>query len=110
MIINLILVLLILISIPCLYISYRNNKVYYFNVVLSDILFDELKRILNTYENDNEFHEDEINYNYIKEKVEILLYKNSYNKYLLSFKPLKLENWFSEEDLEFMKYLRQYRK
>ena len=109
MITNLILVLLILIIILCLYVLYRNNKVYCFSVVLSDVLFDELKRILYTYKDDNEFHEDEINYNYIKEKVEILLNKNSYNKYLYSFKPLKLEKWFTEEELEFMRYLKQYR-
>ena len=94
----------------CFYVLHRNNKVYYFNVGLNDFLFDELKRILNTYKDDCEFHEDENNYNYINEKIQFLLNKNSYNKYLYSFKPLKLEKWFSEEEIEFMKYLKQYRK
>ena len=93
----------------CFYVLYRNNKVYYFNIGLNDFLFDELKRILNTYKDDNEFHEDENNYNYINEKIQLLLNKNSYNKYLYSFKPLKLEKWFTEEEIEFMKYLNQYR-
>ena len=93
----------------CFYVLHRNNKVYRFNVGLSDFLFGEMKRILNTYKDDCEFHKDENNYNYIKEKIEYLLNKHSYNKYLYSFKPLKLEKWFSEEELEFMKYLKQYR-
>ena len=70
----------------------------------------ELKRILNTYKNNDELHEDENNYNYIKEKTLFLLNKHSYNKYLFSFKPLKLEKWFTKEDLEFIEYLKQYRK
>ena len=93
----------------CFYVLHRNNKVYRFNVGLGDFLFGEMKRILNTYKDDREFHEDEDNYNYIKEKVECLLNKHSYNRYLYSFKPLKLEKWFTEEELEFMKYLNQYR-
>ena len=59
--------------------------------------------------NDNEFHEDKDNYNCIKDKINTLLDKYSYDKYLFSFKPLKLEKWFTEEELEFIKYLKQYR-
>lgn len=87
----------------------RNNKVYTFTVSFGHFLFDELMRILNTYKDDNEFSEDEDNWNTIREKVHFLLNKYSYNKYLFSFKPLKLEKWFSKEDLEFIKYLKQYR-
>lgn len=110
MVTNLILILLVVLIVFCLYISRRNNKVYCFSISLSHFLFGELERILNTYKNDNEFHEDENNYNYIKEKVYSLLDKYSYNKYLLSFKPLKLEKWFTKEELEFITYLKQYRK
>ena len=110
MIANLILSVLLILMIYCLYGLHRNNKVYHFNVGLGNFLFDEMKRILNTYKDDCEFLEDEDNYNYIKEKVQLLLDKHSYNRYLYSFKPLKLEKWFSEEELEFMKYLKQYRK
>ena len=110
MIENLILLVLISTIVLCFFVLYRNNKVYYFTISLSDFLFDELKRILNTYKNDNEFYEDENNYNSIKEKVQFLLNRHSYNKYLFSFKPLKIEKWFTKEDLEFMKYLKQYRK
>jgi len=109
MIINLILLLLVLQGL-CLYLLYRNNKVFHFLIGLSGFLFDESERILNTYKDDNEFHEDEIHYKYIKEKIQVILDKNSYNKYLFSFKPLKLRNWFTKEELEFMKYLKQYRK
>lgn len=110
MIANLILLVLLILIVLCFYILYRNNKVYCFRVSLGNILYNELKRILNTYKDDDEFHEDEINYSHIKEKIEGLLNKYSYNKYLLSFKPLKLKNWFTEEELEFIKYLKQYRK
>ena len=109
MIASLILSVALILIILCFYVLHRNNKVYHFNVGLGDFLFGEMKRILNTYKDDCEFHEDEDNYNYIKEKVEYLLNKHSYNKYLYSFKPLKLEKWFTEEELEFMKYLNQYR-
>lgn len=108
--INLILIVLLILIVICFYVLYRNNEVYYFKRILNISLFDELIRILNSYKNDDEFHEDENNYNYIKEKVYSLLDKHSYNEYLLSFKSLKLEEWFSKEDLEFMKYLKQYRK
>ena len=110
MIVNLILLILLILAIFSLYLINRNNKVYYFNINLSNFLFDELKRILNTYKDDYEFYEDEKNYYNIREKIQFLLDKHSYNKYLFSFKPLKLEKWFTEEDLEFITYLKQYRK
>ena len=109
MIAILILSVALILIILCLYVLHRNNKVYHFNVELSNFLFDEMKRILNTYKDDCEFHKDENNYNYIKEKVQLLLDKHSYNEYLYSFKPLKLEKWFTEEELEFMRCLKQYR-
>lgn len=110
MIANLISLILLILIIFCFYVLYRNNKVYYFFVNLNGFLFDELERILNTYKNDNEFHEDENNYYNIREKTYSLLDKHSYNKYLFSFKPLKLEKWFTKEELEFITYLKQYRK
>lgn len=110
MITNLILSAALVLVVFCFYMLRRNNKVFYFSIGLSNLLFDELKRILNTYKNDDELHEDEDNYNYIKEKIEFLLSKHSYEKYLFSFKPLKLEKWFTKEDLEFITYLKQYRK
>jgi hypothetical protein len=109
MIVNLVLLIALILIGLCFYVLHRNNKVYHFNVILGDFLFGEMKRILNTYKDDNEFHEDENNYNYIKEKVQLLLDKHSYNEYLYSFKPLKLEKWFTEEELEFMRCLKQYR-
>jgi len=107
---NLILLVILILALFCFYMLYRNNKTYYFSVSLNHFLSDELRRILNTYKNDNEFHEDENNYNYIKEKTYYLLDKYSYSEYLFSFKPFKLEKWFTKEELEFMKYLKQYRK
>ena len=103
MIVNLILIVLVILAVFGFYFLNRNNEVYCFSISLSNFLFDELIRISNTYKDEN-------NYNYISEKVYSLLDKHSYNEYLYSFKPLKLEKWFSKEDLEFMKYLKQYRK
>ena len=110
MIVNLILLVVLILIVLGFYLLHRNNKVFYFTVSLCDFLFDELRRILNTYKDDDEFHKDENNYNYIKEKIQFLSDKHSYSKYLFSFKPLKLEKWFNEEELEFMKHLKQYRK
>lgn len=109
MIANLIVVSIILMILYFTYLLYRNNKVYHFSVGLDNFLFDEQKRILDTYKNDGEFFKDEKNYKYIKEKIYALLDKNSYEKYLFSFKPLRLENWFTKEELKFIKYLKQYR-
>jgi hypothetical protein len=102
------LIVLILVALS-LYLGIRNNKVYYFKISFGHFLFDELMRILKTYKDDDEFSKDEDNLNIIREKVYFLLNKHSYNKYLFSFKPLKLEKWFTEEELEFIKYLKQYR-
>ena len=110
MIVNLILLISLILVVFFLYLINRNNKVYYFNINLSNFLFDELKRILNTYKDDYEFYKDKENYYNIREKINSLLNKHSYDKYLFSFKPLKLEKWFTEEDLEFITYLKQYRK
>lgn len=110
MIVNLILIVLVILAVFGFYFLNRNNEVYCFSISLSNFLFDELIRISNTYKDGDEFYKDENNYNYISEKVYSLLDKHSYNEYLYSFKPLKLEKWFSKEDLEFMKYLKQYRK
>ena len=110
MIANLILLVVLVLIVLCLYILRRNNKVFCFSISLNDLLFDELKRILNTYKNDYEFSKDKNNYNYIKDKIYYLLDKHSYEKYLFSFKSLKLEKWFNKEELEFITYLKQYRK
>ena len=110
MIANLILLIVLILIVFWFYIFYRNNKVYYFSISLSHFLFDELNRILNTYKNDDEFSKDEDNLRIISEKIQFLLDKYSYNKYLFSFKPLKLKKWFTEEELEFITYLKQYRK
>lgn len=110
MIINLISTVLIILLVLCFYILYRNNKVYRFETSLCDLIFDELGRILDTYKNDEEFHKDKENYYNIREKAYSLLDKHSYDKYLFSFKPLKIEKWFNKEELEFIKYLKQYRK
>ena len=107
--IKLIVLILLILMVFCFYFLNRNNKVYYFSTSLANFLFGELDRILSTYKNDNELHEDENNYNYIRDKIYSLLDKHSYNEYLFSFKPLKIEKWFSKEDLEFIKYLKQYR-
>ena len=103
---NLILLIVLILVVPCLYILNRNDKVYHFKI----ILLEELKRILNTYKDDYEFSKDKDNYYIIQEKALFLFNKHSYNKYLFSFKPLKLEKWFTKEDLEFIEYLKQYRK
>lgn len=110
MIVDLILIILAILIVLCLYFLNRNNKVFNFTTSFSHFLFDELRRVLNTYKDDDELHEDEDNYNYIKEKTLFLLDKYSYNRYLFSFKPLKLEKWFTEEELEFITYLKSYRK
>ncbi len=87
----------------------RNNEVHIFVTSLNDILFEELKRIILTYSDDDEFNADSENYDRFQSGVEDILSKLSYNRMVFIPKPLKLPYWLSEEDISFIQELKRYR-
>lgn len=78
---------LTLLFIFTVYLMLRNNKVYSFCSVLSKMSYDyNMRRI-------NERKYDET------DAFEWFANKHSYFEFVLSFKPLKLEKWFTEEEI-----------
>ncbi len=80
-----IIVLFLLLAIP-VYLFKRNDNVYKFREYLLDIIY---KDYIN-------------NEHYLNKKLDIY-YKYSYHRMLLSIKPLKLEVWYSEEEIKILK-------
>lgn len=84
------LIFLVLFFIYSLYILYRNCKVYKFSIELIDILGDAARKRIGAGRDD-------------WEDVLDLIEKHSYETMLFSFKPLKLENWYTEDEIKQMK-------
>lgn len=72
----------------CLYILNRNNKVAAFRGKLIDMSSEYNKRRINEHDFD------------YKCAYEWFLNKYTYKRMLYSFKPLKLEAWFTEEEIK----------
>lgn len=69
------------------YILHRNNKVYDFCMMLSKMSYNyNMRRI------DEGRYDETDAYEWFAEKY-------TYFRFLYSFKPLKLEKWFTEEEL-----------
>lgn len=69
------------------YRLYRNDKVYKFRYEILDL--------------ESERHSEAIRQGLFFKRLN-LLDKYSYDDMLYSFKPLKLENWFTEEEIEYL--------
>lgn len=69
------------------YRLYRNNKVYKFRCEIIDLEFER--------------HLEAIRQGLFFKPLN-LIDKHSYDEMLRSFKPLKLENWFTEEEIEYL--------
>lgn len=104
---NFILIMLIVASFICLYLSIRNDRVYEFRTTINDIGYNIVqKHTLNW-----PIGIDEESYNAYKEEYERLrniwlsLSTNVfYDKMLFSVKPLKPKYWLNEEQMEFLNY------
>lgn len=72
-----------------MYLAHRNGQVRDFCIHLVDMAYEyELRRIKET-----EPRKTENAYNWF-------VHKYSYDNFLYSLKPLKLENWYTEEELK----------
>ena len=95
-------IVILLISLVLIYFSVRNNRVYKFQVWYCGCAFNVINDFLKSFRDDeNEFNKRFEEYREMNKIVDRIVNK-SYNEMLYSFKPLKLECWFSEEEIEFI--------
>lgn len=99
---TLILWILIAIIIAAIYLLWRNNKVYNFRIKIIDDCHNVLNNFLDSLKDDEELHERYEEYKYLETKKDEILSKHSYESMLFSLKPLKLERWYTEEEVKFM--------
>lgn len=88
---NILISFIILIVAANLYIVIRNEKVFVFRAYILGRAYDELLRIL---------HKDIDKYESMYEEWDKIYDRHSYNKMVFSFKPLKSEHWFTEEEIK----------
>ncbi len=86
-----------------LFIALRNNKTLIFSLMYADASFKVIEDFLNSLHDDQELAERNQEYEELKKMHNQILYKHSYNEILFSFRPFKLESWFTPEEVEFIK-------
>ena len=86
-----------------IYFLIRNRKVYDFRINIYHSLYDSIINYLRGFTTDEEFADHINEYYELSNKVDAIKAKYSYDQMLCSFKPLKLENWYSEEEIKFIK-------
>lgn len=99
---NTLIVILVVIIITAGYVMWRNNKVCDFQIEISHKCCDVLINFLESLKDDKEFSERYGEYEQLKMKKDEILSKHSYESMLFSLKPLKLEHWYTKEEIEFM--------
>lgn len=99
---TLILWILIAIIIAAIYLLWRNNKVYNFRIKIIDDCHNVLNNFLDSLKDDEELYERYEEYKYLETKKDEILSKYSYESMVFSLKPLKLERWYTKEEIEFM--------
>lgn len=99
---KIVMVILLCIWFFLLYIICRNNKVYNFLVTINFTVHNNIIDRLNSYESEEEYTEDYDNFYRYSNLMDKLRNKHSYEKLLWSFKPLKLENWYTEEEIKML--------
>jgi len=80
------------------YFLIRNNKVYEFRIKYSNAAFNYLQKVLDSCVTRQDFD----NYYVLRDDLLNIMDKYSYYQMLYSFKSLKLENWFSKEEIKYL--------
>ena len=80
-----------------LYFLIRNYKVCKFRIKYSNAAFDYLEKVLNSCVTMQDLN----NYYILHDDLLNIINKYSYDQMLYSFKSLKLENWFSKEEIKY---------
>ena len=87
----------------CFYFGTRNEEVYEFRMAVIDKVFDKITKKLWSYGSDAELTAHYNEYREYKDKLKQIKQKHTYDEMLYSFKPLKMEKWFTPEELELLK-------
>ena len=96
------LVLFIFLSILLVFSVYfliRNDNVLYFRLNYVRNAYNYLRKTLYCCTNEEDLDE----YYKLRDRVNNAIDRYSYDKMLYSFKPLKLEYWFTEEEIKYLK-------
>lgn len=99
---KLLLCILITICFISFYITRRNFKVYSFLTKINETIHINIVTRVNSYKSDGEFNKDYSNFQQYYNLMNKLRNKYEYNELLFSFKPLKLENWYTEEEIKML--------
>ena len=99
---EILIVILVVILVAAFYLLLRNDKVCDFQIEISHKCCDVLINFLESLKDDEEFNERYEEYEQLKMKKDEILPKHSYCSMLFSLKPLKLEHWYTKEEIEFM--------
>ena len=94
---NIFLTMLIIAFLGCVYILIRNNKVCKFRNYIANLIYSKGCDMMN----------NGASYQDVSPLWDILT-NISYDKMLYSFKPLKMEYWFTEEELKLLGYENEY--
>lgn len=86
-------------AISSMYILIRNKKVCKFRVYIADLIYSKLCNMIA----DGAYYQD---ISYLWDMLKDI----SYDEMLFSFKPLKMECWFTEEELKLLGYERRNAK
>lgn len=95
-------ILLIIFSIGLLLII-RNHKTDAFINLYENAAFSVVIDFLESLHNDQELHDRKVEYEELYRMLHQIIDKHFYAKILFSFKPFKLEAWFTPEEVEFIK-------
>ena len=101
-VITTIMITLVILIFCCIYMLYRNNKVRDFQIKINHDCFAVVVSFLQSLKCDDDLHKQHCQYEMLKEKANEIIDKHSYISMLFSFKPLKLESWFTKEEIDFM--------
>ena len=94
--------LLFLLLAASFYFLYRNDKVFDFQTDISNGCFGYLFKYLDQFHSDEELYDHLDEYYKIRSVCYEMLYRYSYPEQLFSFRPLKLNEWFSDEEIELL--------
>lgn len=90
------------------YLMIRNERVGVFRITLNHLTSDLVINYINSFENGKGFTQHFPEYKCLDKASEHLRNKYTYEQMLFSFKPLRLESWFTEDELSFLKEYKQF--
>ena len=90
------------------YLMFRNERVGFFRVALNHLLCDFLINYLESLDDDEDFRKHRAEYEYLDKSKDYMWNKYTYDQMLFSFKPLRLDKWFTDEEIDFLRQYKQY--